>query len=226
MVGQASSIRPILQHIVTAGPRQSRPLVPSPLVPSPLGRTAPLAPHDISLIQQSLCPNDTTNTPPVAAVPSTITKTGRRKSPFLRLTLSPNTVCPSSRPIRLVDIPPTPRTPVSPNFATLPDTPPTPRTPLSPIFAALSELEEPRRAGPPIELQRAAMEEAVRKTRHLRIEAKDIHTEEKRARAGGSFGDVWCSWLIGKTAGELEKVADKRIRLRLQDDPSDRRLLR
>ncbi|KAG8951186.1 hypothetical protein FRC04_006668 [Tulasnella sp. 424] len=195
-------------------------------MPSPLLRTAPLVPHDISLIQESLCPNDTTNTLLIGAVPSTITKTRRRKSPLLRLTLGPVPVCSSSRWIRPVDIPPTPRAPVTPRFPELPDIPPTPGTPLSPIFSALSEFEEPRGAWPQIELQRAAMEEAVSTTRHLRIEPRHIRTDEKNARSRGSFGDVWCSWLIDETTGELEKIADKRIHLRPGDGLSDRRLLR
>ncbi|KAG8953690.1 hypothetical protein FRC04_001894 [Tulasnella sp. 424] len=97
---------------------------------------------------------------------------------------------------------------------------------LSPIFAALLELEEPRSTWPHIELQQAAMEGAVSMTLHLLIEPRHIYTEEKDALSRGSFGEVWCSWLIDKITGELVKVADKRIYLRPQGGLSNRRLLR
>lgn len=137
MAGQAPSLRPVLQQIVTAGPRPSR------LVSSPLVRATPLTAHDISPIQESFFPNDSlisTNTvPPIAAAPSLLTKTHRRTGSLLRQTLTPLSVCGSPRPVPPVDIPPAPRTPTSP------------------ILAALSELEEPRSAWPHIEVQRAAM---------------------------------------------------------------------
>lgn len=217
--GQASPMRPTLQRIVTAGPRQSR-LGSSPLVPSPLGRTAPLTPHETSLIQQSLCPNDTTDILLIAAVPSTITKIHGQKSPFSRPTPIPITVCSSFRPVRPVDIPPTPRAPVSAIFTALPD------IPFSPISAALSELDEPRSACTQlhIELQRAAMEEAAYKTRHLRIDPQSIRIEGEHAHSWGSFGEVWRGSIVGKT-GELERVAVKKIHLRSGDE-SNQRLLR
>lgn len=137
MTAQTSSIsmRPVLQQIVTAGPRQSR------LVSSPLVRAAPLAAHDISPIQESFFSNDLsipTNPPSIPTIPSIVTRTHRRtSSSLLRQTLTPLTFCGSPRQSS--------------------DIPLSPRTPISPILAALSEHEEPQSAWPHIELQRTAM---------------------------------------------------------------------
>ncbi|KAG8919215.1 hypothetical protein FRC01_001412, partial [Tulasnella sp. 417] len=103
--------------------------------------------------------------------------------------------------------------------------PPSPRTPLSPIFAAISELEEARSTWSHVELQRAAMEEAASRTRHLRINPQRIHPEEDHAHSRGSFGEVWRCWLEGET-GELERVAVKKLHLRPEDGRSNQKLLR
>ncbi|KAG8917836.1 hypothetical protein FRC01_002178 [Tulasnella sp. 417] len=226
MATTTSSMRPVLQQIVTVGSGRSR------LASSPLVRAAPLTVHEISPIQEAFCPNDTSITPSaqlITAVPPLLTKTHRRTSSLLRQTLSPLTVCNSPLPIPAADLPPSPR------------------TPLSPIFAALSEREEPRSAWPHIELQRAAMvwlsfnitelnyiltaarffkEEAASRTRHLRIDPQRIRPDEDHAHSWGSFGEVWRCWLAGKTAGDLERVAVKKIHLRPEDGLSNRKLLR